>query len=82
MDLFRPGDNKNEALLPHSKREHAFAIQDRMFKDNGELFYPAFPGDPEYDNFINGEGADLTDPNLFPFPENRGYTNGGVSKID
>jgi hypothetical protein len=53
-----------------------------MFKDNGELFYPAFPGDPEYEGFIDDEGAILTDPNLFPFPQNRGYTNGGVSKVD
>ena len=68
MDSFRPGDNKNKANLPHSKLEHAFAIQDRMFKDDGELFYPAFPGDPEYEDFIVDEGADLTDPNLFPFP--------------
>jgi FtsP/CotA-like multicopper oxidase with cupredoxin domain len=28
-----------------------------MFKDNGELFYPAFEGDPFWDDFITGEGA-------------------------
>jgi len=25
-----------------------------MFKNNGELFYPAFQGDPSYGEFING----------------------------
>lgn len=35
------------------------AIQDRMFKNNGELFYPAFPGDPAYEDFIVGEEAEL-----------------------
>jgi FtsP/CotA-like multicopper oxidase with cupredoxin domain len=36
-----------------------------MFRDTGELFYPAFPGDPFYDDFITGEGAVLP-PELFP----------------
>jgi FtsP/CotA-like multicopper oxidase with cupredoxin domain len=45
--------------------EAAFAIQDRMFKDNGELFYPAFPGDPFYDDFITGEDAVLP-TDIFP----------------
>ena len=36
-----------------------------MFKDNGELFYPAFPGDPFYEDFITGEGATLP-PAIFP----------------
>jgi len=39
--------------------EAAFAIQDRFFSDKGELFYPAFPGDPAYEDFITGEGAVL-----------------------
>ena len=36
-----------------------------MFTDKGALFYPAFPGDPFYDDFITGEGAILP-PDLFP----------------
>jgi FtsP/CotA-like multicopper oxidase with cupredoxin domain len=36
-----------------------------MFKKNGQLFYPAFPGDPFYEDFITGEGAVLP-PQLFP----------------
>jgi len=52
----------NPLDLPAFPYEAAFAIQDRMFKDNGELFYPAFPGDPFYDDFIVEEGAILPDP--------------------
>jgi FtsP/CotA-like multicopper oxidase with cupredoxin domain len=55
----------NPLSLPAHPYEAAFAIQDRMFKDNGELFYPAFPGDPFYDDFITGEGAVLP-PDIFP----------------
>ena len=55
----------NSLSLPAWPYEAAFAIQDRMFKDNGELFYPAFPGDPAYADFITGEGADLP-PGNFP----------------
>ncbi len=49
----------NMMSLPAFPYEAAFAIQDRMFKDNGEFFYPAFPGDPFYADFITGEGAIL-----------------------
>ncbi|MFN2166911.1 MAG: multicopper oxidase domain-containing protein, partial [Anaerolineae bacterium] len=49
----------NPLDLPAFPYEAAFAIQDRMFKDNGELFYPAFPGDPYYEDFIDGEDATL-----------------------
>jgi len=52
----------NQLDLPAFPYEAAFAIQDRMFKDNGELFYPAFPGDPFYADFITVEGAILPDP--------------------
>jgi hypothetical protein len=55
----------NPLNLPAFPYEAAFAIQDRMFKDNGELFYPAFPGDPFYYDFITGEDAELPDA-LFP----------------
>ena len=55
----------NPLDLPAYPYEAAFAIQDRMFKANGELFYPAFPGDPFYADFITGEGASLP-PAQFP----------------
>jgi len=55
----------NPLNLPAHPYEAAFAIQDRMFKDTGEFFYPAFPGDPYYDDFITGEGAVLS-PGIFP----------------
>jgi FtsP/CotA-like multicopper oxidase with cupredoxin domain len=55
----------NSLDLPAFPYEAAFAIQDRMFLATGELFYPAFPGDPFYDDFITGEGAILP-PDIFP----------------
>ncbi len=55
----------NPLGLPASPYELAYAIQDRMFRATGELFYPAFPGDPFYDDFITGEGAVLP-PDIFP----------------
>jgi len=55
----------NPLNLPAWPYEKAYAIQDRMFKSTGELFYPAYPGDPFYDDFITGEGAVLP-AKLFP----------------
>jgi FtsP/CotA-like multicopper oxidase with cupredoxin domain len=52
MDTGKPD---NPLGLPAWPYEKAYAIQDRMFKANGELFYPAFPGDPAWDDFITGE---------------------------
>jgi FtsP/CotA-like multicopper oxidase with cupredoxin domain len=43
----------NRLNLPVYPYEVALAIQDRMFKNDGSLFYPAFPGDPAYDDFID-----------------------------
>ena len=61
-DDFDTGLPGNPLSLPAFPYEAAFAIQDKMFKDNGELFYPAFPGDPFYADFITDEGAVLPDP--------------------
>jgi len=61
-DDFDTGIVGNGLDLPAFPYEAAFAIQDRMFKDNGEFFYPAFPGDPFYADFITDEGAILPDP--------------------
>ena len=58
------GTHDNPLGLPAFPYELAYAIQDRMFTDRGALFYPAFPGDPFYDDFITGEGAVLP-PDLF-----------------
>lgn len=55
----------NPLGLPAFPYELAYAIQDRMFTEKGDLFYPAFPGDPFYDDFITGEGAILPEA-LFP----------------
>lgn len=62
LDTGMPG---NPLGLPAFPYELAYAIQDRMFTDKGALFYPAFPGDPFYDDFITGEGVVLP-PDLFP----------------
>jgi FtsP/CotA-like multicopper oxidase with cupredoxin domain len=64
-DELDTGQPDNSLGLPAFPYELAYAIQDRMFTDKGELFYPAFPGDPFYDDFITGEGAILP-PDLFP----------------
>jgi FtsP/CotA-like multicopper oxidase with cupredoxin domain len=64
-DAFDTGSPGNPLDLPAFPYEAAFAIQDRMFLDTGDLFYPAFPGDPFYDDFITGEGAVLP-PDIFP----------------
>jgi FtsP/CotA-like multicopper oxidase with cupredoxin domain len=61
-DTGRPG---NTLSLPTYPFEAALAIQDKMFDANGGLFYPAYPGDPFYDDFITGEGAVLP-PEIFP----------------
>jgi len=59
------GETGNTLDLPAWPYEKAYALQDRMFFDTGELFYPAFPGDPYYADFIDGEGAVLP-TDLFP----------------
>jgi FtsP/CotA-like multicopper oxidase with cupredoxin domain len=64
-DQFDTGSQGNPLGLPAFPYELAYAIQDRMFYNDGRLFYPAFPGDPFYDDFITGEGAVLP-PALFP----------------
>jgi len=61
-DTGKPG---NPAGLPADPYELGYAVQDRMFWNNGGLFRPSFPGDPTYADFIDGEGAVLP-ANLFP----------------
>jgi FtsP/CotA-like multicopper oxidase with cupredoxin domain len=56
-DELDTGTHDNPIGLPAEDYEHAYVIQDRMFTENGDLFFPAFPGDPAYDDFIIGEGA-------------------------
>jgi FtsP/CotA-like multicopper oxidase with cupredoxin domain len=66
-DTGRPvGHRRGNTLdLPAWPYEKAYAIQDRMFTADGQLFYPAFPGDPFYDDFITDEGVILP-PDIFP----------------
>ena len=58
-DQYDTGDTSNTLHLPAWPYEKAYAIQDRMFLDTGELFYPAYPGDPYYADFIEDEDAEL-----------------------
>ena len=64
-DSIDTGKPDNPLGLPAFPYELAYAVQDRMFKNTGELFYPAYPGDPFYHDFIIDEGADLP-ADLFP----------------
>ncbi len=64
-DEFDTGLPDNPLGLPAFPYELAYGIQDRMFTDKGALFYPAFPGDPFYDDFITDEGVFLP-PEFFP----------------
>jgi len=56
-DEFDTGKPGNPLNLPAFPYELAYAIQDRMFTDDGGLFYPAYAGDPFWEDFIDGEGA-------------------------
>jgi len=51
------GKHDNPLALPAEQYELGYVIQDRMFKDTGELFYPAFEGDPAWADFISDMGA-------------------------
>ena len=51
----------NPLDVPAWPYETVFAIQDRMFRANGDLFYPAFPGDPGWAAFITEQGLEDTD---------------------
>jgi FtsP/CotA-like multicopper oxidase with cupredoxin domain len=55
-DALDTGKPDNPLGLPAFPYEIGLAIQDRMFRADGELFYPAFPGDPFWEDFITGEG--------------------------
>jgi FtsP/CotA-like multicopper oxidase with cupredoxin domain len=52
------GEANNPLGLPAFPYEMALAVQDRMFTKKGSLFYPAFPGDPAWEDFITGEGLE------------------------
>ncbi len=56
------GKHDNPLALPAEQYEFAYCIQDRMFRETGELFFPAFKGDPAWDDFIVDEGANPPNP--------------------
>ena len=51
------GNPDNDLGLPCFPYEVPLAIQDRIFKDDGSLFYPAFEDEPVFDDYVTGEGA-------------------------
>ncbi|VAW57433.1 Multicopper oxidase [hydrothermal vent metagenome] len=56
-DKYDTGKHSNLLGLPAKQYELAYCVQDRMFRDNGDLFFPAMNGDPAWDDFITDEGA-------------------------
>jgi len=62
-------DNENTLIgngtLPGGEYEIEIVIQDRLFDQQGQLFWPAFPNETPYNDFIFGEGAVLP-PDIFP----------------
>ncbi|VAW57633.1 Multicopper oxidase [hydrothermal vent metagenome] len=64
-DDYDTGKTNNLAGLPADPYELGYLVQDRMFRNTGELFYPAFPNDPAYSDFITDEGVVLPS-DLFP----------------
>jgi spore coat protein A len=52
-DAFDTGLPDNPVGLPAHPYEQLLVIQDHMFDANGQHFYPAFPGDPGYADFID-----------------------------
>lgn len=55
-DALDTGTETNPLALPAFPYEMGLAVQDRMFTNKGDLFYPAYPGDPFWEDFITGEG--------------------------
>jgi spore coat protein A len=67
-DQFDTGLENNPLHLPAGDYEKALAIQDRMFKENGELFFPAYKDEPCYEDFLQGtewEKDDADEPTGF-----------------
>ena len=54
-DALDTGEYNNPLTLPANEYEQAYVIQDRMFKKNGELFFPAYYNDYGYSDFITPE---------------------------
>jgi spore coat protein A, manganese oxidase len=58
-DTIDTGDANNKLGLPYGKYELLFAIEDRMFKENGQFFLPSRPGDPSYHEYITEQNVNL-----------------------
>jgi FtsP/CotA-like multicopper oxidase with cupredoxin domain len=60
-DEMDTGKEDNPMNLPAFPYEIPLVVQDKMFKETGELFYAAFKGDPFYKDFITDEKAQVGD---------------------
>jgi spore coat protein A len=58
-DAADTGAPENPLGLPADPYELGYAVQDRMFRTTGELFYPSVQGDPFWDDFIPEEGVPI-----------------------
>jgi spore coat protein A, manganese oxidase len=58
-DNIDTGDAQNKLGLPYGKYELLLAIQDRMFTEDGQFFFPSRPGDPGYDDYITDQNVNL-----------------------
>lgn len=69
-------DNENaliaDGVLPGGDYEIEIVIQDRLFDNEGQLFWPAYKGETPYSDFIDPET--LLDPYPVEFPEDGGPT--------
>ena len=50
-------------VLPGGPYEIETVVQDRYFTDTGQIFWPAFPGDPAWDDFI-GDNPMVAPPSI------------------
>jgi spore coat protein A len=66
-DEFDTGLPDNPVGLPAHPYEQLLVIQDHMFDADGQHFYPAFPGDPGYDDFIDPDANPPTPTALAEF---------------
>jgi spore coat protein A len=53
----------DSGVIPGVPYEIEVVVQDRYFTEDGQLFFPAFPGDPAWDDFI-GDNPLVTPPSV------------------
>jgi FtsP/CotA-like multicopper oxidase with cupredoxin domain len=56
-DDFDTGEHDNPLDLPAKPYELVYCVQDRQFLETGELFYPAYKLDKEWDDYIDSNAT-------------------------